>query len=41
MINKYILLSATEITPCSFVYQEGVEIEKMVSVLEICLVGYM
>jgi hypothetical protein len=41
MVNKPVVISATEITPCSFVYQEGVDIEKMVSVLEICLVGNM
>jgi hypothetical protein len=33
VVNKLVVVSATEITPYSFVHQEGVDLEKMVSVV--------
>lgn len=33
VVNKPVVISVTEITPRSFLHQEGMEIEKMVSVM--------
>jgi len=33
VVNKPVVISVTEVTPCSFVHQKGTEIEKMVSVM--------
>jgi hypothetical protein len=33
VVNKPVVISVTEITPRSFLHQEGIEIEEMVSVM--------
>jgi hypothetical protein len=33
VVNKPVVISATEVTPHSFEHQEGIEIERIVSVM--------